>query len=221
MQDILRNYYESGGKTLFESPEQISEIDFKKAAATVGAVASLAGAPDVSSATSSDIAKQVEITKQVEQQINAGLIASLLVENAVSVKVFGIKGKLSADIMGGVIIDNTLTENGGELVYKFKYNHQMVPALNQFGKLFGIDIASGTQYEGVLKIKYGMFIDSHPIQSILLILDSDNMNQHIERKKAGESIPVFKFPPDKGAEFILGKPIRGIFDDPPSRRNFS
>ena len=29
MQDILRNYYESGGKTLFESPEQISEIDFK------------------------------------------------------------------------------------------------------------------------------------------------------------------------------------------------
>jgi len=45
MQDILKNYYASGGKTLFESEEQLDEINFKKAAATAMAVGALAGAP--------------------------------------------------------------------------------------------------------------------------------------------------------------------------------
>ena len=44
MQDILKAYYAAGGKTLFESAEQLDEIDFKKAAATALAVGSMAGA---------------------------------------------------------------------------------------------------------------------------------------------------------------------------------
>jgi antitoxin component YwqK of YwqJK toxin-antitoxin module len=66
MQDILKNYYANGGKTLFEA-EQLDEIDFRKAAATAMAVGALAGAPQYAQA-GTDTAQGIDSNKPVATQ---------------------------------------------------------------------------------------------------------------------------------------------------------
>ena len=67
MQDILKNYYANGGRELFESREELDEIDFKKAAATAMAVGSLAGAPQDAQA-GTDAAQGIDSNQPVATQ---------------------------------------------------------------------------------------------------------------------------------------------------------
>ena len=73
MQDILKNYYTSGGKTLFETTEQLDEVNIAnliKAAALAGTIAM--GSPSLS-ATDVNTADKPEATRQysiVNQQAN-------------------------------------------------------------------------------------------------------------------------------------------------------
>lgn len=69
MQDILKNYYASGGKTLFESAEQLDEIDFKKAAATAMAMGALAGAPQDAKASDDAVAQGIDSNQPVATQV--------------------------------------------------------------------------------------------------------------------------------------------------------
>ena len=75
MQDILKNYYASGGKTLFETTEQLDEVNIAnliKAAALAGSIAvgsQSLGATDVNTGDKPQATRQYSIMNQQANDI--------------------------------------------------------------------------------------------------------------------------------------------------------
>ena len=211
---------------LVESAEQLTEAPMSpiaKGLATAAATASMAGGmaagsdikdpdtkPKINSKAYGD---WLDLKKQASKEFTADWIVEHLLANAISVKTLGKKGQLRMDIANGKLIGDQRFPNGGKLIYKFTYTHQIFPSIHLFGKRFGIDIAKGKQYTGVITISYGDMTQNYPIQTIKLILDYDNIQQHkanLLNPEKRDSVPFFEYPKQPGADVFIGKPITDV-----------
>ena len=191
-----------------------------KAAATALATGSVAGDPSIANPDtkpeidSRALGNYLDLKKEVSKEFTADWIVRDLLSNAISVKTFGKKGKLSMDIASGKLVgDVNVKDSGGRFFYKFSYTHQMFPSIHLFGKRFGIDIAKGKKYTGAIVLDYGHMTQNHPIQKITLILDYDNIEQHKANAQDPEKrdrVPFIEYPRQPGAEQFIGKPITDV-----------